>query len=1805
METLIIMAVISVANWALHKWVLKPHQERAKAAKLGDFALPRATEDAPVPLFYGRVKLAGGNVVWMGKLTTTKISDGNGNIVGYNYFLPFQMVFGIPGGVTGAKLGFVWVDDRLGGYGFPWLTDRCQLFIDAPIGSGTMAGTADWYGGDPSSGYISTTGMFESDVLPGSGEDPSAYSTFKGYALATFFNLFYSPAAPIYTDEHQLGFAMGTGSSPGALAVEAVAACEFLLDPSLDAIGDGDANPANMLFDLLTNKWARIGLPASPLIDTASFIAAGTTLAFEQHGISLVIANANDAREIIAEVLAEIAGVMYQDPETQAFKLRLIREDYTVGSLPVFDQSKILRITNYTQSTWSATFNELRVVFRDRERGYTDRTAFSLDLGNYAAQQSVSRTLEKRFPGISNMLTAATVCARELRALSRPLRRVRFLVDRSAFSIRPGDVFVLQWPDYGFGSGVVMRAMKFDLGTFDDNKITIDCLEDVFAIDQPYLSLPPRPFVPLILAHPLVAREADEAPRWLQLQALAAGRIASVDVQRAWWLAVAGTNDATFQGRLSLDGATFFADNGEIAFPATATVGVAYARTLDPYDTSTGLVVAGVTGIVPATLVAGLFSVVDQIAKQGANLVRVGDEIIAYETATDLGGGSWRLTKVWRGVLDTVPADHAVGERCYFISDRDLLGLATDLDVNQVGQAALAVAQTYYAHELPYAAGSLALSPESALPIDTIICRGRTLLPYPVADLQLATSKTPAALQVDAIDVAWRKRTRLSATITRGDAGGETVEAGSTWDLRASKLGLAPAASVALQAGLTGSAITRAALGKAGHGSLSVEIRSQNANGSTWQDAALPILASFWRNLLADPQFAFNDGSWSIISGTGTAAGAGGLGNGPYATGNTSPVNTPYKARQVRDVTGYNAVRLAAHVAYYAKNTGTADTAKLTIAALDASSSSLGSVNASVVPSSTVWTRYELTYANLPAGTTQLLVELEADSATPLSASPGTRLSDVTLRLGQGTGTELLANPDFETGLTSWTTIGGALAVSTAAPLYTGAQYLVGTTLSATNTLRQEATLPAGYEFGLAVFECGRGQPTAAGAANTGEVKLMAIDGGGAILATATTTAETFTADTWTRRRLTLEIPATTTKLRVDFVEVAGAAGSKRAALDDASLYVWKHLDPDSKYEVRFDAPKRQALPSDTVAWEVAFPGGVRAPDYLLYDGTSTAAQIGTGDLTLGTNVRLSTGFVGCIDPTTAATEHTAIDFSLAYRAAAGLEDARITSNPATCNFTPSDRWAVVLVIRAGDTPSTGTFGLCGRRGAAVGWTLKIVNGVGVAEAQGSGGTVTATGTTTLTDGAIHYVGIAYDGTNLHLYDEAGDHSTAAAAAGDFHSTATLDLFRLGRSRTSETSFAGQIARCWVWRKASVYGVAAPTSAQIAALWTHGGDPSSGALTTYTRSGGALACPVADGATTGAKVAYYGSAQYAPAYAAGLAADGGTGYGLATLRTSTNLVISQNQSTGAGWASSASLNLNDGYRGPDGLLTAALITGPSTEYRELAGIAMTAVAAMAYVIFYVKSGDATAFTMRSRITDSTGATVDTFDVPVTADGKWIRVAHAFAWSGATATMRLRFYPTTAGVHALGIAGPYFVGKDGFMPLAYSAGAGAASASGSIANAFPAQLNAEGEIVTVTVAPEALPIVGSIATLRNGVATNADKRRLYVSTSSSTRLDHYDSAAASNTAATSGGGIVTDRTTVTTERGRWNQAEVFDAATVFTNVEANLLALATGRAATWTRSAAVMANLDIANDNGSDRFTGAIRSIVVWSRETKR
>ena len=84
----------------------------------------------------------------------------------------------------------------------------------------------------------------------------------------------------------------------------------------------GDANPAFMIYDLMTNPVYGVGTPSSRF-DIQSFKDAATTLKDEGMGMSEQIDTAAQADALVSDILRHIDGVMYVDPQTGLWTLKL------------------------------------------------------------------------------------------------------------------------------------------------------------------------------------------------------------------------------------------------------------------------------------------------------------------------------------------------------------------------------------------------------------------------------------------------------------------------------------------------------------------------------------------------------------------------------------------------------------------------------------------------------------------------------------------------------------------------------------------------------------------------------------------------------------------------------------------------------------------------------------------------------------------------------------------------------------------------------------------------------------------------------------------------------------------------------------------------------------------------------------------------------------------------------------------------------------------------------------------------------------------------------------------------------------------------------------------------------------------------------------------------------------------------------------------------------------------------------------------------------------------------------------------
>lgn len=299
----------------------------------------------------------------------------------------------------------------------------------------------------------------------------------------------------------------------------------------------GGANPAEAIYELLTNLVWGLGVPVNQ-IDTATFAAAGATLATENFGLNLSLTTQSSGDATINEVLRYIDGQVQQDPITGLLTLTLNRNDYVFGSLPVVDESSASDAT-LTRPSWSDLKNEIKVTYTKILNGVYKQTT-TAPIQDLAAQRNFGNVnpLTIDYPAVTDAVVAVKLATRDLRKVSTPLAQVKGLkVNRSAANWALGTPFVLSWAEYGIANHV-FRVASIDYGSLEDGTIVVDCVEDIFGIEQPFYDDPVEGDAPndgfgdlsIPKVTPLATHDATTG--YLELQLVGgAGRVTSVEFQ--------------------------------------------------------------------------------------------------------------------------------------------------------------------------------------------------------------------------------------------------------------------------------------------------------------------------------------------------------------------------------------------------------------------------------------------------------------------------------------------------------------------------------------------------------------------------------------------------------------------------------------------------------------------------------------------------------------------------------------------------------------------------------------------------------------------------------------------------------------------------------------------------------------------------------------------------------------------------------------------------------------------------------------------------------------------------------------------------------------------------------------------------------------------------------------------------------------------------------------------------------------------------------------------------------------------------
>lgn len=522
----------------------------------------------------------------------------------------------------------------------------------------------------------------------------------------------------------------------------------------IDDDGHVGMNPAHILLEAVTNtSWGGLGYPLAD-VDLDSFQTAANLLKAEGFGLSLLWAKNTSAEDFIGIVCDHIDAKCYFSHVTGLLRVKLVRNDYNVGALPVLNESNIIEMVDFTGPSSSEAINQVTVNWVDRDN--QPQAVTVQDIAGLARTDGQVNATTLDLVGIASASLAARVSARELQQLCMPISTCTLVVNRTRSQLEPGDCFAFSWGPLGV-ENMVMRVDTVEIGGLTESQLRITAVRDVYGLGAIALTTPESSQWTDPISEPAAAlyRRVQELSWWQFVREFGESEAVLAELD----------DDSTlvqcYCGRPSSD-----AINYELW---ARNVGAAewVQRDTDSFPW---------VGSLAAAVAPEIVTVLQMIEPIDTNLVHAGayadlDGELVGITAVDAAAGT---ITVDRGVLDTIPVAHALGARLW--CHQGLYGL--DRTERVAGESV-------EVRLLPSTSkGRLELS---AAPVDTIATAGRMMRPYPPGNVRINGSRWPTSIGVAAeLAVTWSHRDRRMQTVTlnRQDEGNIGPEAGVTYTLR-------------------------------------------------------------------------------------------------------------------------------------------------------------------------------------------------------------------------------------------------------------------------------------------------------------------------------------------------------------------------------------------------------------------------------------------------------------------------------------------------------------------------------------------------------------------------------------------------------------------------------------------------------------------------------------------------------------------------------------------------------------------------------------------------------------------------------------------------------------------------------------------------------------------------------------------------------------------------------------------------------------------------------------------------------------
>lgn len=250
-------------------------------------------------------------------------------------------------------------------------------------------------------------------------------------------------------------------------------------------------NPAHILYEsYISHTWGA-GIPRA-MMDDEAYKKVADTLYAEGFGLCFEWKATDELKKLREYVCNHIDAVIGTDPKTGKNTIRLIRDDYNIEDLPVFDEDTGLLEIKLQASNNTEVPSQILVKYNDAIT-FEERTAYASNPAIAQGQTGIN-TETNEYLGIPTGDLATRVAYRDLKAKTSGIKSATIKLDRRAYDIVNGQPFRIKTKYRANNIDLVVRATKRQERFLTDGAITMEVIQDVFS--TPKVAFMPVPDAP-------------------------------------------------------------------------------------------------------------------------------------------------------------------------------------------------------------------------------------------------------------------------------------------------------------------------------------------------------------------------------------------------------------------------------------------------------------------------------------------------------------------------------------------------------------------------------------------------------------------------------------------------------------------------------------------------------------------------------------------------------------------------------------------------------------------------------------------------------------------------------------------------------------------------------------------------------------------------------------------------------------------------------------------------------------------------------------------------------------------------------------------------------------------------------------------------------------------------------------------------------------------------------------------------------------------------------------------------------------